>query len=213
MRGLADSYVACICAVEFFEIIFQIFCIFWYCCTILTGTSFEPPNKRREKMMFSKEEIWLRKFDACVKKALIQELKYRKRSVKSQRNHFVNFSELNCFDEECLCAEDTYSVENFQKTIETKLFNAVICNELLYEALQLLTPPNREILLLKYWGEMSDLEIGRTINMSQQMVNYHRGKSLKRLKTVIEEMTKNPTCVYCNKGAGYYWGLFRCFIT
>lgn len=142
-------------------------------------------------MMFSKEEICLRKFDACVKKALIQELKYRKRSIKNRGNHFVNFSELNRLDEECLCAEDTYSIEIFQKTIETKLFDAVICNELLYEALQLLTPSNREILLLKYWGEMTDLEIGHTINMSQQMVNYHRGKSLKRLKTVIEEMMQN----------------------
>ena len=141
--------------------------------------------------MFSKEEIWLRKFDACVKKALIQELKYRKRSMKNRRNHFVNFSELNRLDEECLCTEDTYSAENFQKTIETKLFNAVICNELLYEALQLLTPPNCEMLLLKYWGEMTDLEIGRAINMSQQMVSYHRGRSLKRLKTVIEEMMRD----------------------
>lgn len=191
MSVLVYSHAVYICAVIIFKIISKIFCIFRYCCTFLMGTSFEPPHKRREKAVLSKEEIWLRKFDACVKKALIQELKYRKRSMKSQRNHFVNFSELNRLDEECLCAEDTYSVENFQKTIETKLFNAVICNELLYEALQLLTPPNREILLLKYWGEMTDLEIGRTINMSQQMVNYHRGKSLKRLKTVIEEMTKN----------------------
>ena len=55
----------------------------------------------------------------------------------------------------------------------------------------MLTPPNCEMLLLKYWGEMTDLEIGRAINMSQQMVSYHRGRSLKRLKTVIEEMMRD----------------------
>lgn len=141
--------------------------------------------------MFSKEEIWMRKFDACVKKALIQELKYRKRNMKNHRNHFVNFSELSCLEEQRLYFEDTYSVEYFQKTVETKLFDAVICNELLYEALQLLTPSNREILLLKYWGKMTDLEIGRTLSMSQQMVNYNRNKSLKLLKTMIEEMMQN----------------------
>ena len=141
--------------------------------------------------MRSKEELWIRKFDACVKKALIQELKYRKRSMKNQRDRFVNFSELSCLEKQHLCVEDTYSVECFQKTVETKLFDAVICNELLYEALQLLTPSNREILLLKYWGGMTDLEIGRTISMSQQMVNYNKNKSLKLLKTIIEEMMNN----------------------
>lgn len=141
--------------------------------------------------MLSKEELWMRKFDACVKRALIQELKYRKRSMKNQREHFVNFSELSCLEEQHLCCEDTYSVECFRKTVETKLFDAVICNELLYEALQLLTPSNREILLLKYWGGMTDLEIGRTISMSQQMVNYNKNKALKLLKIMLEEMMQN----------------------
>mgnify|MGYP000751849210 CR=1 FL=1 len=191
MSGLVYSYATCIGAVNFHEIIFVIFCIFRYCCTFLMGISFKPPHKRRDKAVLSKEEIWSRKFDACVKKALIQELKYRKRSMKNQRNHFVNFSELSYLEEQRFCVEDTYSVENFRKTIETRLFDAVICNELLYEALQVLTPSNLEILLLKYWGGMTDLEIGHLVNMSQQMVNYHRSKSLKRLKTVIEEMTKN----------------------
>lgn len=52
--------------------------------------------------MLSKEELWMRKFDACVKRALIQELKYRKRSMKNQREHFVNFSELSCLEEQHL---------------------------------------------------------------------------------------------------------------
>lgn len=141
--------------------------------------------------MLSKEEIWMKKFDACVKKALIQELKYRKRSMKTQRKHVVNFSELRNDDERQLYLEDTYEIEHFSQTIETNLFHAVIHDELLYEALQILTPSNREILLLKYWGEMTDAEIGRVLSMSQQRVNYNRSKSLKLLKRRIEEMIRD----------------------
>lgn len=103
----------------------------------------------------------------------------------------MNFSELRKDDERQLYLEDTYGIENFSKTIATKLFHAVIHDELLYEALQILTPSNREILLLKYWGEMTDAEIGRVLSMSQQRVNYNRSKSLKLLKRRIEEMIRD----------------------
>lgn len=79
-------YAACICEIKILKKIFKIFCIFVNCCTFLMGTSFEPPNKEGEKNVLSKEEIWMKKFDACVKKALIQELKYRKRSMKTQKS-------------------------------------------------------------------------------------------------------------------------------
>lgn len=178
------------CARKFFVKFGRIFCIFKSCCTFLMGTSFAPEQRGKEAV-FSKEGIVIKRFDAYAKKALIQELKYRKRSMKNQRARVVNFSELSNLEAQSLCSEDTYPVEKFQKTVETKLFDAVICNELLYESLQLLTPSNREILLLKYWGQMTDAEIGQVLSMSQQMVNYHRGRSLRRLKTIIEEMMRN----------------------
>lgn len=178
------------CARKFFVKFGRIFCIFKSCCTFLMGTSFSPEQRGR-KTVISEEEIVMRKFDTCIKKALVQELKYRKRSMKNQRARIVNFSELSNLEAQSLYSEDTYPAEKFQKTVETKLFDAVICNELLYESLQVLTPSNREILLLKYWGRMTDSEIGQILSMSQQMVNYHRGKSLRRLKTIIEEMMQN----------------------
>ena len=99
--------------------------------------------------MLFKEEIDTIKFDACVKKALEQELKYRKRSKANQSKIVVNFSEMSQTDENQY-VEDEYEFERFQETIATSLFDATIHDELLHEALLTLNKNNLEIILLKY---------------------------------------------------------------
>lgn len=87
-----------------------------------------------------------------------------------------------------LLYEDKHGVDNF---IETRLFDAVIHNELLYEALQLLNPNAREIMILKYWGRYTDEEVGVMLNMSRRMVCYSKSKAIASLKCYIEEMMEN----------------------
>ena len=128
------------------------------------------------------------KFDSFVKKCLSNELKYRIRSQKNRSKHVVNFSEMSNSERNQLNYEDKYRSENF---IETRMFDAVIQNELLYEALQLLSPDVREIMVLKYWGRYTDDELGVLLNMSRRMVCYNKNRAIALLKCFIEEMMNN----------------------
>ena len=141
--------------------------------------------------MLFKEEIDTIKFDACVKKALEHELKYRKRSKANQSKIVVNFSDLSQTDENQLYVEDEYEFERFRETIATSLFDATIHDELLHKALLTLNKNNLEIILLKYWGDMTDKEIGQALSMSRKMVNVYRNRSLKHLKKLLEEMRED----------------------
>ena len=64
-------------------------------------------------------------------------------------------------------------------------------DELLYNALRAIPKKQREIIILKYWGEMTDSEIGELIGMSQQSVSYNKNKVLKKLKKNIEDVKKH----------------------
>lgn len=130
------------------------------------------------------------KFDSCVKQALNKELKYRIRSMKNRQKHYINISELSKIDEAKLFYTDIYPSDIFSEKLTTRLFDAVIHDELLYEALLSIKPNIRELLILKYWGDLSDSEVGQAMSMSQQVVNYNKNKALRNLKKIIEEMRK-----------------------
>ena len=142
--------------------------------------------------MFSEGYV-VEKFDAWVKKCLSNELKYRIRGLKNRSKHIIVFSDMSNSDMEQLYYEDTYEFTCFRKNIETRIFDAVIHDELLYEALLHLAPKEREIILLKYWGRYSDNEVGRLLNMSRRMVCYNKNKAINLLKKIIEEMKSNDT--------------------
>lgn len=132
----------------------------------------------------------INKFDSCVKQALNKELKYRIRSMKNHQKHYINISELSKTDEVKLFYTDIYPSDIFSEKLTTRLFDAVIHDELLYEALLSMKPNIRELLILKYWGDLSDSEVGQAMSMSQQMVNYNKNKALRNLRKIIEEMRK-----------------------
>ena len=64
----------------------------------------------------------INKFDSCVKQALNKELKYRLRSIKNYRKHYVNISELSKADESKLFYMDDYPSDNFSEKLTTRLF-------------------------------------------------------------------------------------------
>lgn len=132
----------------------------------------------------------MNKFDACVKKTLVNELKYRLRSMKKDRERYVNISELSQKDINQLSYADTYPSDIFSEKQTTRLFDTVIHNELLYEALMSIKPNIRKIILLKYWGDLTDFEVGQAMSMSQQMVNYNKNKALRKLRKIIEGLRK-----------------------
>lgn len=60
-------------------------------------------------------------------------------------------------------------------------------SKLLYRAMQKLAPKKREILVLQYWGELSQKEIAAVLQITPENVRVlgHRGK--KDLKKILEE--------------------------
>ncbi len=169
---------------------FYFFCIFSNYIVLLVKEVFNL-SKKEVKTLESNETITIKQFDAYIKKVLVNELKDKIKSRKNRAKHTVNFAELTKSERDKLISEDVYGFDLFQETITTALFDATIHDELLHRALMELKQCNREIILMKYWGDLTDTEIGLALSMSQQMVNYYRNRSLKLLKNIIEEMRKN----------------------
>lgn len=138
-----------------------------------------------------KNESVINQFDACVKNCLKKELLYRIRTINNYKKHYVIMSELSKSDQDKLCTFDVYPSDAFREKLTTRLFETEIHNELLYQALLLINPITRELIILKFWGDMTDKEIGEILSMSRKMVNYYKNKALINLKEIIEELNKN----------------------
>ena len=130
-------------------------------------------------------------FDACVKDSLKKELLYRIRTINNYKKHYISISELSKEESNKLFTFDVYPSNEFHEKLTTRLFDAVIHDEILYQALLLIKPITRELIVLKYWGEMADEEIGQVLSISRKMVNYYKNKALINLKKIIEEINKN----------------------
>ena len=139
-------------------------------------------------MKMSIDEV--NKFDCCVKKGLTLELKYRLRSMKNHQKYYISISDLSYSEMSKLTYNDEYSSEVFREKLATRFFEAVIHDELLYEALLSMRPDIREIVLLKYWGDLSDNEIGQAMKMNRRTVNYNKNKALRELRKFLEEMKR-----------------------
>ena len=77
-----------------------------------------------------------------------------------------------------------YHVDFDQKENELEL---QILLHRLYEALSLLSQQDRDIIFLKYWGNMTDQQIADQLKLVRRTVNYNRHKSLKQLRKYLEE--------------------------
>lgn len=63
----------------------------------------------------------------------------------------------------------------------------VVNDELIAEALRTLPERKRDIILLAYFLEMSDREIGEKLNLLRATVQYQRTSTLRELKKYLEE--------------------------
>lgn len=54
------------------------------------------------------------------------------------------------------------------------------------EVLQYIAPPRRDVILLCYFLELSDAEIGRLLHINRKTVSYRRESALRKLKELLE---------------------------
>ena len=97
----------------------------------------------------------------------------------------TSFSELTAPQLAKLSVYDEYSSDysNF-KVLE---YDIAVKNELLAEALQELPERKRDIVLLSYFLDYSDVEIAELLHLLQRTVGYHRTTALERMKKRLEE--------------------------
>jgi len=104
--------------------------------------------------------------------------------IKRQREREVSFSDLSEKEFNQLYTEDHYFVTE-------QIFNVlgrdvIVSDETIAEALQSLPERKRDIILLSYFLDLSDREIGEKLNMLRATVQYQRTSTLKQLKNFME---------------------------
>lgn len=116
------------------------------------------------------------------------------------RNHARNYDQMlyrrrkrECFSED-ICEDKRFqrffSVAPFQDTYVFRVLDMEVSVEdvLLGEALKELSEERRTIVLLSYFLDMTDSEIGAYLHLIRRTVSYRRGTTLKQLKKYLEDL-------------------------
>jgi RNA polymerase sigma factor (sigma-70 family) len=119
-------------------------------------------------------------FESFGKKVLKHEARnyYTERQQRGQRERL--FSELSTQEMEMLFAMDEY-MSGFY-TFKVLGYNVAIQNARIGKALNALTKQKRDIILLSYFLDMTDVEIGEWLNIVRSTVQYQRTSTLLQLK-------------------------------
>lgn len=124
-------------------------------------------------------------FDTLIKQVLRGEARNCKTKLAERAAHEIPFADLGDSFIETLGLCDEYLTDYFQ--FEVNGFDVVIKNELLGEAVTLLSEQKRNIILMSYFLDMNDTQIADLLNLVQSTVTYHRHSALEMLKRFMEE--------------------------
>ena len=129
-------------------------------------------------------ETVVHKFDTICKRALRGERVDYYRAFNYRIKHETLFCEL---DERQVNAFETIDRYPSDKTyFQVQDYEIGIENELLAAALLTLPKIHRDIVLLSFFMEVSDVEIARTLNIVRSTVQYQRTSSLEKLKKYMK---------------------------
>jgi RNA polymerase sigma factor (sigma-70 family) len=130
----------------------------------------------------SHEEHIRHSFDSYCKKVLKNEARNAYSQEKRQRKREVSFAELSARELEQLTY---YPTENFN--FEVTGYDVVLEDEALAAAIAALPNEKRDVILLSYFLDMNDREIGEKLNLLSRTVQRRRVHSLRELKRFLEE--------------------------
>lgn len=133
---------------------------------------------------FQKQTI-VHEFDTICKRALRGERADYYRSVNARGKRETLFCEL---DEQQINTFGTVDRYPSDKTyFRVHDYEIGIENELLASALSALPQTHRDVILLSFFMENSDIEIARLLNIVRSTVQYTRKKSLEKLRQHMED--------------------------
>lgn len=85
-------------------------------------------------------------------------------------------------------ASVTDSYRLYSKPYQVCNYVVRVCDPTIGEVLQYLTPQRREVILLYYFLNYNDAEIGRLLRIDNTTAKYRRRSALKQLKKLVEDM-------------------------
>ncbi len=98
----------------------------------------------------------------------------------------VTFSDLALHEERQLYTVDKY-FQDEEAEPSYQMAGKEITPKLLLEAIRALPEERRKIVLLYYFEGLTDIEIGKQLNISRSTVQYRRTSSFEQLKKYLEE--------------------------
>lgn len=123
-------------------------------------------------------------YDALAKKTLVGEAKSYLRTLFRRASREVVFSDMSESELARLFTIDEYESDYFHFHVFG--FDVPVNNELLAKALNALPERKRNIILLSYFLDMSDAEIGELLNVVRTTVFRHRKSALTKIKQYLE---------------------------
>jgi len=121
-------------------------------------------------------------FDSYCKKILRQENADMQRSEVRRRARECSFSELPSEILAKLCYDDVHPVE-----FEVCGYHIPVNDDRLAAALTKLLREKRDVILLSYFMDMSDREIGELLDMARRTVQHRRTDTLAELRKRMED--------------------------
>ena len=132
----------------------------------------------------SQKETIQHQYDALIKKVLKGEAKNYLIELVKRAGREVYFSDLSERELNKFFVTDTYASDYFN--FEVAGYDIIVKNDLLGEALGTLPDKKRDIVLMSYFLDMSDDEIGTLLNVVRSTVFRHRKNALAKIKQYME---------------------------
>lgn len=123
-------------------------------------------------------------FDAYCKKLIKNESVDAKRELARRAKRETDFSSIPCAYDATLSKEDHYCLDAVSLSLGKQ--RVVVDDALLGKAVLLLPPKMREVILLSFFLDMNDAEIGRGLGTTPKTIAYRKRQGLKRLKELLE---------------------------
>lgn len=142
-------------------------------------------EKPLDKYLKEKQTIQ-HQFDRFAKMVLVGEANKHKKELARRSHYETTFSELSPQDMALLYSMDEYPSDNYSFCVAGQ--EVTVRNDLVGRALSALPEQKRVIILLSYFLDMPDGDIGEKLNLVRSTIQYQRTSTLKSMKKYMEEI-------------------------
>ena len=130
-----------------------------------------------------------RNFDAFCKKTIRNLSAYALRtSINSEKRSRTLY---DCLFQDVSNTAEEDNYHPYGRTFNVRGISLVVRDEAIGECLQFFPPNKRSVLLLSYFGDLSDSEIAKLLGISNATVSYRKKDALRRLRAMMEVMNRD----------------------